>query len=357
VTPWFSDYLERADPAPRQQRDTHLGPYIGHTHLAKGSGMQVYAAITKVQPQSDGTIKVYGVASTPQRDDQNEVITADAVRTALPRFMLYPSLREMHQMSAAGTVLEAETGDDGVTRVVAHVVDPSAVAKVKNQVYRGFSLGGAVLERDPDDPCTITRLRLDELSLVDRPANPSAKVELWKRGRMPEPTPMWHCGKHSHLTKEAAALCRVRREMSNGGEMNSKSKQQRKAEKRMRKALAKARGEPVNQEERAVAIITRPIVPDSADNSVRKQGFSDFQALYRATRRQLVDPRLPRRGEPMASVTDRPTPTPLPHQQPHSQLPGGQGPVPARGPDPRIPHTHPAPGPHVTTPIGPRNPG
>jgi hypothetical protein len=32
----------------------------------------------------------------------------------------------------------------GITRIVAHVVDPVAVIKVKNQVYRGFSIGGRV---------------------------------------------------------------------------------------------------------------------------------------------------------------------------------------------------------------------
>src|SRR5882762_5090540 len=82
--------------------------------------------------------------------------------------------------SAAGTTLEAEVGDDGMTRIVAHVVDPVAVAKVKNKVYRGFSIGGRVTQRDAANPKTITGLVLSEISLVDRPANPEAVFDCWK---------------------------------------------------------------------------------------------------------------------------------------------------------------------------------
>ena len=86
----------------------------------------------------------------------------------------------MHQLSAAGTTLEAEVGDDGATRVVAHVVDPVAVAKVKSQVYRGFSIGGRVTQREAGNPKVITGLVLNEISLVDRPANPVAIFDCWK---------------------------------------------------------------------------------------------------------------------------------------------------------------------------------
>jgi hypothetical protein len=61
----------------------------------------------------------------------------------------------MHQLSAAGTTLEAEVCEDGTTRIVAHVVDPIAVAKVRNQVYRGFSIGGRVTRREAGNPITV----------------------------------------------------------------------------------------------------------------------------------------------------------------------------------------------------------
>jgi len=108
--------------------------------------MRLYGAIEKVEPQDDGTVRVHGIATSETVDDQGEIVRAEAIRAALPDYMRFPALREMHQLLAAGTTLEAEVGDDGTTRIVAHVVDPVAVAKVKNQVYRGFSIGGRVTQ-------------------------------------------------------------------------------------------------------------------------------------------------------------------------------------------------------------------
>lgn len=144
--------------------------------------MRLYGAIEKVEAQSDGTVRVYGIATSEAIDEQGEIVRAAAIRAAVPDYMRFPALREMHQLSAAGTTLEAEVGEDGTTRIVAHVVDPVAVAKVKNQVYRGFSIGGRVTQRDIENPKIITGLVLNEISLVDRPANPEAIFDCWKAG-------------------------------------------------------------------------------------------------------------------------------------------------------------------------------
>ena len=175
--------------------------------------MRLYGAIQKVESQDDGTVRVHGIATSEAVDDQGEVVQADAIRAAIPDYMRFPALREMHQLSAAGTTLEAEVGDDGVTRIVAHVVDPIAVAKVRNQVYRGFSIGGRVTKRAPGDPKIITSLVLNEISLVDRPANPEAVFDCWKAaegvgGRgvaatltgepFNPPIQIWACGMPDH---------------------------------------------------------------------------------------------------------------------------------------------------------------
>jgi hypothetical protein len=196
--------------------------------------MRLYGAIEKVEPQDDGTVRVHGIATSETVDDQGEIITADAIRAALPDYMRFPALREMHQLSAAGTTLEAEVGDDGTTRVVAHVVDPVAVAKVKNQVYRGFSIGGRVTRRDAGNPKDITGLILSEISLVDRPANPEAVFDCWKAAAISggpycevdaehalsapagaasepfnPPVQIWACGVagHHHRAKSEAMKC------------------------------------------------------------------------------------------------------------------------------------------------------
>src|SRR6202008_3554949 len=142
--------------------------------------MRLYGEIQKVEPQDDGTVRGYGIATSEAVDEQGEIVRADAIRAAIPDYMRFPALREMHQLSAAGTTLEAEVGDDGTTRIVAHVVDPIAISKVRNQVYRGFSIGGRVTQREASNPKVITGLVLNEISLVDRPANPEAIFDCWK---------------------------------------------------------------------------------------------------------------------------------------------------------------------------------
>ena len=198
--------------------------------------MRLYGAIQKIEPQDDGTVRVHGIATSEAVDDQGEIVRAEAMRAAIPDYMRFPALREMHQLSAAGTTLEAEVCENGATRIVAHVVDPVAVAKVKNQVYRGFSIGGRVTQREPTNPKAITSLVLNEISLVDRPANPEAIFDCWKaaavssadvdgadlsdtlpialqaplvQGPLTSPIQMWACEvpDHRHLTKVEAVKC------------------------------------------------------------------------------------------------------------------------------------------------------
>jgi len=151
--------------------------------------MRLYGEFTKVEALDDGTIKVIGVASTGAVDDADETVLPDAMKAALPAYMRFGALREMHGMSAAGATLSAHVDDDGVTRIETHVVDPLAVKKVQLGVYKGFSIGGKVLARDPADKKIITKLRLNEISLVDRPCNPEAVVEMWKADHAPDLDP------------------------------------------------------------------------------------------------------------------------------------------------------------------------
>ena len=145
--------------------------------------MKIFGEITKVEAQDDGTIKVAGVASSGAVDEADERVTPEAMKAALPAYMRFGALREMHGLSAAGATLSAEVGEDGATRIEALVVDPVAVKKVQMGVYKGFSIGGKVLARDPADRSVITKLKLNEISLVDRPCNPEATIDMWKADR------------------------------------------------------------------------------------------------------------------------------------------------------------------------------
>ena len=151
--------------------------------------MRIYGEITKVEAQDDGTIRVFGTASTGAVDDADETVSPDAMKAALPAYMKFGALREMHGLTAAGATLSAEVDEDGATRIAAHVVDPVAVKKVQLGVYKGFSIGGRVLSRDAADRKVITKLKLNEISLVDRPCNPEAVIDMWKADGAEPPAP------------------------------------------------------------------------------------------------------------------------------------------------------------------------
>jgi phage head maturation protease len=137
---------------------------------------KLYAEITKV----DAALRlVSGYASTEALDSQNEIIRIEAISGALDDYMKFANIREMHQPSAVGIAEEASIDSKGLYLSV-KVVDDNAWAKVVGKVYKGFSIGGRVTKRDPDDDSIITGLRLSEISLVDRPANPEALFEVFK---------------------------------------------------------------------------------------------------------------------------------------------------------------------------------
>lgn len=139
--------------------------------------MRLFGTIEKVEELEDGTLKVSGIASSEAVDADGEVIKASAMAAAIPDYMKFGALREMHQPLAAGTALSCEVQEDGRTYLEALVVDPVAVKKVQTGTYKGFSIGGKVTKRTKN---IIEGIRLTEISLVDRPANPEAVFSLAK---------------------------------------------------------------------------------------------------------------------------------------------------------------------------------
>lgn len=141
---------------------------------------KLYGAIQKVIDQADGTIIVEGIASTEDVDSDGELVKATAMKAAIPDYMKFGAVREMHQPLAAGTALDIAVGDNGVTTIKAHIVDAEAIKKVQANVYKGFSIGGSVTQRDDLNKTVITGINLVEVSLVDRPANPNAVITCYK---------------------------------------------------------------------------------------------------------------------------------------------------------------------------------
>ena len=141
----------------------------------------IFAEIRKVD---DEQRMVYGYASTEAMDVQGEIVTKEAMAAALGDYMKFANIREMHQPSAVGVAKSAEMDDKGCF-IAAHVVDDSAWAKVKAGVYKGFSIGGKAIQKVEG---IISSLRLTEISLVDRPANPEALITVWKADGMDKHT-------------------------------------------------------------------------------------------------------------------------------------------------------------------------
>ena len=119
---------------------------------------------------------VWGYASTEALDSQGEKVAKAAIEAALPDYMKFGNIREMHQPSAVGKAHEA-TIDDKNLFLSIKVVDDAAWQKVLEKVYNGFSIGGKRISKVND---TITQLKLTEISLVDRPANPEAVFTMYK---------------------------------------------------------------------------------------------------------------------------------------------------------------------------------
>ena len=64
--------------------------------------------------------------------------------------MKFANIREMHQLSAVGVAKEAAVDDKGLY-LGAKIVDDQAWQKITEGVYKGYSIGGRVTNRDPAD--------------------------------------------------------------------------------------------------------------------------------------------------------------------------------------------------------------
>ncbi len=181
--------------------------------------MRFYWPIAKVDAEQR---MVWGYASTEAEDDQGETVSREALAAALDDYMRFANIREMHQPSAVGIAKEAAVDNKGLY-LGAKIVDGDAWQKVVEGVYKGFSIGGRVTARDPADRRLITALRLTEISVVDRPANPEAIFDCWKLSTGPAtgggmatiaattdaPVQIWDCriAGHRHLAKAEALRC------------------------------------------------------------------------------------------------------------------------------------------------------
>jgi hypothetical protein len=142
-----------------------------------------YAAIIKQEKQEDGTLLVYGKATDDSIDIDQQICDAGWLETAMPQwFKTGGNIREQHSNIAAGVAKELDSKPDG-HYISALVVDPVSVKKVETGVLKGFSIGIRAPRIVRDTKAANGRIidgQIVEISLVDRPANPNAKLMLAK---------------------------------------------------------------------------------------------------------------------------------------------------------------------------------
>ena len=142
-----------------------------------------YFSIEKADRNDDGTLTVYGKATDDSLDIDQQICDAGWLDRAMPEwFKSGGNIREQHSQIAAGVAKEYEAKADG-HYISALVVDPNSVKKVETGVLKGFSIGIKSPRVVRDQKAANGRIidgQIVEVSLVDRPANPNAKLMLAK---------------------------------------------------------------------------------------------------------------------------------------------------------------------------------
>ena len=139
---------------------------------------QVFLPIAKVNEKKR---TISGYASTEAVDSDGEITTLEAIKSALPGYMQWGNIREMHALKAIGATEEANIDEKGLY-ITARIDDDTAWRKCigPNPTYKGISIGGRKLAKQGNK---ITKISLTEISIVDRPSNPDCRIDLVKAAK------------------------------------------------------------------------------------------------------------------------------------------------------------------------------
>ena len=149
----------------------------------------IYAYVGGLTKSRDdkGFLHVKGLATDDTLDLDGQMCDPDWLNTAMPAwFKTAGNIREMHQLNAVGKATELTQKGTGF-EIGAKIVDPSAALKTEEGIFTGFSIGikGAMVDKSDlalskAANGIIVGGKIVEVSLVDIPSNPSARLELAK---------------------------------------------------------------------------------------------------------------------------------------------------------------------------------
>ncbi|MFF1469130.1 hypothetical protein [Streptomyces mirabilis] len=136
--------------------------------------------IAKSERDENGDLIVYGKATGPDRDLDGDRCDPGWLKRAMPKWFEWGNMREMHQPVLAGVGLEmTQDGDDWYVK--SKVIDPDCAKKVETGGYKGQSIGIKNGQRQVRDGQNwIVDGEIVEISYVDRPCNPTAKLAIAK---------------------------------------------------------------------------------------------------------------------------------------------------------------------------------
>jgi hypothetical protein len=138
--------------------------------------------IAKYDEQPDGTLMVYGKMTGPDLDHDGQRCDPGWLKTAVPDWFEWANVREQHGSVVAGVGKEL-TQDGSNYYLKSHVVDPGTVLKVKHGALKGYSVGiknGRILKTADAPNGLIKAGFIAEVSLVDRPCNPTCGINIAK---------------------------------------------------------------------------------------------------------------------------------------------------------------------------------
>jgi hypothetical protein len=139
--------------------------------------------ITKSEKDSDGNLMVFGKATGPDLDLDEQVCDPKWLKTAMPDWARWSNVRAQHSAVAAGVGKELAADDKDGWWLKSLIVDADSIKKVENDVYKGYSIGikNAKVVKDASAPGgRIVGGTVVEISLVDRPCNPTATMGIAK---------------------------------------------------------------------------------------------------------------------------------------------------------------------------------
>jgi hypothetical protein len=142
--------------------------------------MRTYFEITKFRDHGGGLL----IEARATETDGLPITRADIVRDAAPLLQGGTlGLQIMNRPAADAGVVTHASFADGIGQIAALVTDPEAIRKIKARVFKGLSAVASPLKRLADG--VISRLSMEEVSLVDRPFDPNEIQTIWRAAPPP----------------------------------------------------------------------------------------------------------------------------------------------------------------------------